>query len=179
MGGRETAKRRSSGLFWRRIRGVFAPRKRITARAHGNDVIPRGNVTSVLRAPRDTNEAQPRVWRCGCDARASICMCTRCARGIQCARIDMHVDATCAMRSRYFHCSSSGSLCRSSYYVYVTSNPKLFWSMKRWFYAHLAIARWNVGRSIVNAFQRHRFFAWKIVSGYTRQILKTGTGESI
>lgn len=80
MGGRETAKRRSSGLFWRRIRGVFAPRKRITARAHGNDVIPRGNVTSVLRAPRDTNEAQPRVWRCGCDARASICMCTRCAR---------------------------------------------------------------------------------------------------
>lgn len=140
----------------------FLPRVSASRRVPtGMTSSPRGNVTSVLRAPRDTNEVQPRVWGYRCDARASACMCIQCARWILCARIDMHVDATCTMRSRYFHCSSSGSLYRSSYYVYVTSNRKLFWSMKRWFYAHLAIARWNVGRSIVNAFSEAPFLPGK------------------
>lgn len=101
MGGRETAKR-SSGLFWRRIRGVFAPRKRITARAHGNDVtLPVETLRAccarlailtrrshayggigVMRAHRRACAYNVRV---GYYARASICMWTqrvRCDRDI-------------------------------------------------------------------------------------------------
>lgn len=159
MGGRETAKR-SSGLFWRRIRGVFAPRKRITARAHGNDVIPRGNVTSVLRAPRDTNEAQPRVWRYRCDARAFMCMWTQ---RVQCDRdiFTVRHPVLCVVRpttSTWRQTQSYSGPWRDG------STPILRSPDETW-----------VDRSWMRF--RGTVFAWKIVSGYIGRFWKLGQGN--